>query len=72
MVFPCETWLNVLITVNCFNSSESIAVSVATNVTAYNVCELSGMILLMWYMLHKPVPVAKESIPICIDTAALG
>ena len=29
---------NVLITVNCFDNSENIAASVATNVTARGVC----------------------------------
>ena len=70
---PCGTWLSkleCLITVHCFDNSDNIAVSMAINVTARDVHVTQRNALpLMRYLLHKSTPVAKESVPVCIETA---
>ena len=69
---PCGTWLSkleCLITVHCFDNSDNIAVSMAINVTVRDVrMTQKNALLLMRYLLHKSV--VKESVPVCIETAA--
>ena len=63
----------MFITVNCFDNSESIAVSMATNVTACDVRVTQwNDYPLMWHLQCKSTPVVKESIHVCITTAECG
>ena len=56
-----------------FNKSEDIAISMATNVTAFDVHVTQwNDLTVMWYLLHTMTPVTKESVSVCIEIAMHG
>ena len=55
---------------NCFDNSETIAVSMATNVTVH--MTQGNDLLAVWICCTKSTPVAKESVLVCIRTTVCG
>lgn len=51
-----------------FDNRETITVSIATNMTAHDVCVTQwNNLSVMWYLLHKSTSVAKESVRVCCE-----